>query len=46
MLEMITAEARVKPNSLNNRPTSPPIKEMGTNTATRVSVVATTAKAT
>ena len=46
MLENATAAAMVSANSENSRPTSPCRKAIGTNTATRTSVVATTAKAT
>ena len=42
--ENSTAAASVSPNSRNRRPFSPGRKEIGTNTATSVRVVATTAK--
>ena len=41
--EISTATATQIPNSLNNRPTLPVRKATGTNTATRVMVVAMTA---
>ena len=42
--EISTAPARVSPNSRNSRPTSPPRNMIGMKTATRATVVATTAK--
>ncbi len=42
--EMITAPARVTPNSRKSRPTSPLRKRMGMKTETSATVVATTAK--
>ena len=45
-LENTTATASVMENSANNRPVSPGMNEIGTNTARSTSVVATTAKET
>jgi len=42
--ETSTAEATVRPNCLNMRPTTPPMNATGTNTATTVKVVAITAR--
>ena len=42
--ESVTANARTKPNSANNRPAMPGKKEIGMNTAASVAVVASTAK--
>ncbi len=43
-LEKATAAASEMPNSPNSRPSLPGMKEIGTNTATSTTVVATTAK--
>ncbi len=42
--EIVTENARTKPNSENRLPTMPGMNEIGTNTATSVAVVASTAK--
>ena len=42
MPEMITAPDRVKANSANSAPVSPPVKASGASTAASVSVIATT----
>ena len=45
-VEIATAAASTKPNSVNSRPTWPSRNEIGTNTAISVSEVAITAKVT
>ena len=42
--EMSTAPAKASANSANKRPVRPGVKAKGANTATKVSVIATTAK--
>ena len=42
--EISTAAATVRPNCLRKRPTMPPVVAIGPNTATRVKVVAVTAR--